>query len=111
MFRDGEMTVEAPGVNRPVYAGVCEVMIYVEESARGRGVGGTLLRRLVEETEELGIWTLQAGYFRKTNPRFGSLNAAVFAFSERMKRLGQFHDGRWRDVVLMQRRSLVAGID
>ena len=27
------------------------------------------------------------------------------------ERLGRFHDGRWRDVVLMERRSRVAGVD
>ena len=27
------------------------------------------------------------------------------------RRLGRFHDGRWCDVVLMERRSRVAGVD
>ena len=27
------------------------------------------------------------------------------------ERLGRFHDGRWRDVVLMERRSWIAGVD
>ncbi|MYE70646.1 MAG: N-acetyltransferase family protein, partial [Gemmatimonadetes bacterium] len=51
----------SPVSGRCVYGGVREVMVYIAERARGRGVGGSLLHRLIEETEAQGIRTHQAG--------------------------------------------------
>ena len=110
---DGEVVGYAglsPVSGRPVYAGVREVMIYVGESARGRGVGRRLLGKLVEESERLGIWTLQAGIFPENGPSIRIFERCGFRVLGTHERLGRFHDGRWRDVVLMERRSGVVGI-
>ena len=110
---DGEIAAYAglsPVSSRCVYGGVCEVMIYVAASARGRGLGGALLQRLVGETEDLGIWTLQAGIFPENQASIRIFEKAGFRILGTHERLGRFHDGRWRDVVLMERRSAVAGI-
>src|SRR2546425_6271538 len=48
---------------RCVYGGVAEVSVYVSTSSRGSGVGRKLLDALINESEENGIWTLQAGIF------------------------------------------------
>ena len=101
----------SPVSKRPVYAGVREVMVYIAESARGQGVGGRLLRRLVEETEARGIWTLQAGIFPENAASIRIFQKAGFRILGTHERLGRFHDGRWRDVVLMERRSRIAGVD
>ena len=101
----------SPVSNRPVYAGVQEVMIYVAASARGRGVGGQLLDRLVQEAEATGIWTLKAGIFPENQASIRIFENAGFRILGTHDRLGRFHDGRWRDVVLMERRSAVAGTD
>jgi L-amino acid N-acyltransferase YncA len=53
----------SPFSGRQVYAGVVEVSVYVAVAARGCGVGKSLLKALVEESERHGIWTLQAGIF------------------------------------------------
>src|SRR4029450_9091100 len=37
-------------------AGVAEVSVYVAEQMRGTGVGGFLLKALVKDSEENGIW-------------------------------------------------------
>jgi L-amino acid N-acyltransferase YncA len=95
-----------PVSDRCVYAGVVEHSVYVHPSARGRGVGGALLAALVASTEAAGIWTIQSGIFPE--------NAASLALHERSgfrrvgirERLGRHH-GRWRDVVLVERRSPV----
>lgn len=101
----------SPVSKRPVYAGVREVMVYVAEAARGWGVGGRLLQRLVEETEARGIWTLQGGIFPENAASIRIFAKAGFSILGTHERLGRFHDGRWRDVVLMERRSAVAGTD
>lgn len=109
---DGEIAGYAglsPVSSRCVYGGVCEVMIYVAAAARGRGLGGRLLQRLVGETEDLGIWTLQAGIFPENQASIRIFEKAGFRILGTHERLGRFHDGRWRDVVLMERRSAVTG--
>ncbi len=103
--------VLSPLSGRCVYAGVREATIYVAASERGRGVGGALLRRLVAESEALGIWTLEAGVFPENRASIRLFERCGFRTLGIRERLGRFHDGRWRDVVLMERRSRVAGVD
>lgn len=94
--------------DREVYRGVVEHSVYVASGYGGRGVGSALLARFVESTEAAGIWTIQSGVFPE--------NAASLALHRRMgfrvvgvrERLGSHH-GRWRDVVLLERRSDRAG--
>ena len=101
----------SPVSGRCVYGGVREAMIYIAERAPGRGVGGTLLGRLVAESEASGVWTLQAGIFPENASSIRIFEKAGFEILGTHRRLGRFHDGRWRDVVLMERRSRVVGAD
>ncbi|SPE40287.1 GCN5-related N-acetyltransferase [Candidatus Sulfopaludibacter sp. SbA3] len=89
---------------RPVYAGVAEVSVYVAARARGQGVGRLLLAGLVTESEQHGIWTLQAGIFPENEASVALHQAAGFRVVGVRERLGCM-DGIWRDVVLMERRS------
>jgi L-amino acid N-acyltransferase YncA len=94
--------------DRCVYAGVVEHSVYVAPSARGRGVGRALLAALIASTDAAGIWTIQAGIFPE-NAASAALHAgAGFREVGRRERLGQRH-GRWRDVVLIERRSPAIG--
>lgn len=93
---------------RPVYAGVADLSIYVSERARGKGVGTALLSRLVEDSEREGIWTLQAGIFPENTASINLHQRAGFRVVGIRERVGSM-DGRWRDVVLMERRSAIAG--
>jgi phosphinothricin acetyltransferase len=97
-----------PVSGRCVYAGVAEVSVYVAEAARGRGMGKALLQALVEASEQAGIWTLQAGIFPENEASIALHRACGFRIVGRRERLGQL-EGVWRDVVLMERRSTVAG--
>jgi len=96
--------------SRCVYAGVAEVSIYVAERARGRGVGRQLMARLIADSEAADIWTLQAGIFPENVASVALHQRAGFRIVGQRERLGQMN-GRWRDVVLMERRSAVAGQD
>lgn len=96
--------------DRCVYAGVAEVSVYVAASARGHGVGSQLLQALIAASEDAGIWTLQAGIFPENT---ASVTMHVrFGFREigRRERLGQL-GGRWRDVLLLERRSRRVGVE
>jgi L-amino acid N-acyltransferase YncA len=99
----------SPVSSRCVYAGVAEVSIYVAARARGRGIGLALLSAVVEASERANIWTLQAGIFPENAASLELFRKAGFRVLGRRERLGQM-DGRWRDVVLMERRSQVAGV-
>lgn len=99
----------SPVSRRPVYAGVAEVSIYVAERARGRGVGNHLMKRLIADSEAAGIWTLQAGIFPENAASLRLHAAAGFRVVGPRLRLGSLH-GRWRDVVLLERRSTISGI-
>lgn len=96
--------------DRRVYCGVAEVSVYVAPSARGRGVGEMLLRALIDASERGGIWTLQSGVFPENSASLRLHQKCGFREVGRRERLGK-RDGVWRDSLLLERRSNVAGID
>lgn len=100
----------SPTSKRPVYAGVCEVSIYVAERARGQGVGKALMRALVAESEGAGIWTLTASIFPENTASVALHGRFGFRLLGRRERIAQLH-GVWRDTVLMERRSQVVGTE
>ena len=101
----------ASGVSdRCVYQGVVEHSVYVAPAARQRGVGAALLRALTGSTEAAGIWTIQAGIFPENTASLRLHERAGFRVVGIRERLGRHH-GRWRDVVLLERRSPRVGVD
>ena len=96
--------VLSPVSARQVYAGVAEVSVYVAQHARGAGVGAALLSELVRASEAAGIWTLQAGIFPENAASLALHGRLGFRVVGTRERIGR-RDGRWRDVVLMERRS------
>jgi L-amino acid N-acyltransferase YncA len=99
----------SPVSDRCVYAGVAEVSVYVASRARGQGIGTKLLASLIEAAECEGIWTLQAGIFPENVPSVELHKRNGFRIVGTREKLGSM-DGRWRDVLLMERRSTVSGI-
>jgi len=91
---------------RPVYAGVVEHSVYVDPAARGRGVGRELLAALIASTEAAGIWTIESRIFPENTASLALHRAAGFREVGVRERLGRHH-GRWRDVILIERRSSV----
>ncbi|MGP1673781.1 MAG: N-acetyltransferase family protein [Candidatus Limnocylindrales bacterium] len=94
---------------RKTYSGVAWESVYVASDARGRGVGRALLEALVPASEAAGFWTLLAGVMAE--------NAASLALHDRcgfrqvgvQRSMGRDGSGRWRDVVLLERRSPTIG--
>lgn len=98
----------SPVSTRCVYAGVVEHSIYVDPAFAGRGVGRALLAALIASTEAAGIWTLRAGVFPENVASLTLHEALGFRRVGVHERLGR-HRGVWRDVILLERRSGVAG--
>jgi L-amino acid N-acyltransferase YncA len=89
--------------SRACYAGVGETSVYVAPTAQGRGVGKSLLHRLVNEADARGLWTLQTSIFPENRASIALHHSAGFqtlAVRSRIARL----DGAWRDTVLLERR-------
>lgn len=97
-----------PVSGRWVYGGVADLSVYVATAARGRGVGRALLQALVEESERQGIWTLQAGIFPENEASLRLHRDLGFRDVGRRERIGRMN-GAWRDVLLLERRSPIAG--
>lgn len=100
----------SPVSKRAVYKGVGEVSIYLHPSVQGIGLGKKLGMALVETSERNGYWTLQAGIFPENKPSIYLHQSLGFRQVGIRERVGKLHN-RWRDVVLMERRSRVVGRD
>jgi L-amino acid N-acyltransferase YncA len=94
----------SPVSERRAYAGVAEASVYVAGADTGRGVGRALLERLVAGAEAAGIWTVQAGIFPENAASLTLHRRCGFRTVGVRERVGRL-DGRWRDVVLLERRS------
>lgn len=95
---------------RRVYAGVREISVYVAPAARGSGVGEALLRALIDASERAGIWMLQSGVFLENEASIRLHKKCGFREVGRRERIAK-RDGVWRDTLLLERRSNVAGVD
>jgi L-amino acid N-acyltransferase YncA len=91
---------------RLVYRGVVEHSVYVHPAGRGQGLGRALLDALIASTEAAGIWTIESSIFPENAASAALHRAAGFRVVGTRERVGQHH-GRWRDTVLIERRSPV----
>ncbi|WP_406044270.1 GNAT family N-acetyltransferase [Micromonospora sp. NBC_00898] len=96
----------SPTSARTVYAGVVEHSVYVDPAAQGRGAARLLLDTVIASTEAAGIWTIQSGVFPENTASLSLHERAGFRVIGVRERVGRHH-GRWRDVVLLERRSRV----
>jgi L-amino acid N-acyltransferase YncA len=102
--------------DRCVYAGVVEHSVYVHPADRGRGIGTALLDALIGSTESAGVWTIQSGIFPENAGSLRLHRRAGFRVVGTRHRIGRNEaagnrPGRWRDVLLIERRSRAVGID
>src|SRR3954447_1494903 len=94
---------------RKVYSGVAWESVYVAADARGRGVGRALLEALIPSSEAAGYWTLLAGVLADNAASLALHEAVGFRRVGTQVGMGQDPRGRWRDVVLFERRSETVG--
>ncbi|MDH3763668.1 MAG: GNAT family N-acetyltransferase [Gammaproteobacteria bacterium] len=99
----------APVSARDCYRGVAEVSVYVATDRLGQGIGSKLMKALVEVSERHGIWSLYSSIFPenqatlKLHLRNGFREVGI---RERIAR----RDGRWRDTLILERRSKIVGV-
>jgi phosphinothricin acetyltransferase len=94
----------APVSGRECYRGVAEVSVYVAGHWFGQGIGSELMTKLVEESENNGVWSLYSSIFPenkatlKLHLRHGFRQVGI------RERIAQQY-GRWRDTLILERRS------
>ena len=94
----------SPVSGRCIYRGVAEVSIYLAAVVRGRGIGKLLLNKLIEESENQNIWTLEAGIFPENLASINLHKKSGFREVGYREKIGKMN-GVWRDVILLERRT------
>lgn len=100
----------SPVSERCIYSGVAEVSVYVSAHHRGLKAGSKLLEKLIHESEKEDIWTLQAGIFPENKASIKIHKKAGFRQIGYREKIGKMN-GSWRDTLLFERRSKIAGTD
>ena len=90
-------TVATPHRTRAAYRWSVDVSTYVDESARGRGVGGTLLALSLDVLRAHGFLTAFAGV-ALPNPASVALHESAGFIAIGIERAVGFKAGAWRDV-------------
>ncbi len=95
----------SPVSSRSVYSGVGEVSVYVDSLARGKGVGKLLLMELIQQSEQNGFWTLQAGIFPENIASMKihqDLGFRILGTREKIGKMGN----TWRNTVLLRKEEV-----
>jgi phosphinothricin acetyltransferase len=98
----------SPVSGRRVYAGVVEHSVYVDLAQHRAGIGSALLAALIGSSEAAGIWTIQSSVFPENTVSVWLHQKAGFRIVGTRERIA-CHHGRWRDTVLLERRSEITG--
>jgi phosphinothricin acetyltransferase len=87
---------------RTCYAGIAEFSIYLDRTARGRGIGRQLLTALVEAARDDGCWKLVSRVFPFNAASRALCRACGFREVGIYEKHGRL-DGEWLDVVIVER--------
>jgi L-amino acid N-acyltransferase YncA len=98
-----------PVSDRCVYSGVAEVSVYVANKYQGIKIGTKILERLISESEDEGIWSLQASIFPENKASLKMHENLGFRIVGHREKIGKMN-GIWRDTTLLERRSKVIGL-
>jgi phosphinothricin acetyltransferase len=99
--------VTHPYSPRECYSGIAEFSVYIDRASRGQGAGRLAVSELIRTCEAAGYWKLLGRIFSENTASRSLVRSLGFrevGLHERHARL----DGRWRDVVLVER--LLGGI-
>ena len=99
----------SPVSKRAAYNGVAEISIYIHPAAWGLGLGSALMKRVIDSSEENGIWTLVAVVFPENRASVLLHRRHGFRIIGTREKISRI-DGIWRDTVILERRSKKAGV-
>ncbi len=87
-----------------MYSGVAEVSIYMKSQAQNMGIGKTLMKSLISESEKNGLWTLQATIFPENHASISLHKSHGFKEVGMREKIGKLFN-EWKDVLLFERRN------
>ena len=96
----------APISSRSVFHGVVEDSIYIHPDARGRGIAGALLDKLIEVCQQLHKWAIHAWIFPENEGSAGLHISRAFqkvgTYSHLAKMTYGELAGQWRDTAVYE---------
>lgn len=101
----------SPTSSRNCYRGVVEVSIYVGEKYNGQGIGTALLKNLVKQSEINGNWSLYCAIIRENTASIIMHKKCGFREIGIREKVAKMSNGVWHDVILMERRSKIVGLN
>lgn len=99
----------SPVSTRRAYAGAAEISLYVDVNCSGRGIGTALMNKVIQSSEAYGIWTLYSSIFPENLASIAIHRACGFRLVGVREKIACL-DGKWRDTVIMERRSKIVGV-
>jgi len=66
--------------------------------------------KLIEQSEEVGYWTLQSGIFPENEASIKLHEKVGFRYLGKRKRVGKTQNGIWKDNLLFEKRSEKVGL-
>jgi phosphinothricin acetyltransferase len=94
---------------RTTCSGVAWESGYVAQEAQRQGVGRALLEAVIPASEAVGLWSLLAGVLAENRASLILHRHCGFRRVGVQRSMGRDAGGRWRDVVLLERRSPSVG--
>jgi phosphinothricin acetyltransferase len=103
-------TALTPCSSRCVFAGVVELSVYIKKEFRGRQVGEKLMKETIIESEKEGFWSIMSMIMEENQPSIALHSKTGFRMIGYREKIGKDSDGKWRNTVMMERRSMVVGV-
>ena len=95
----------SPTSSRPVYSGVTELSIYIDNDFKGKGIGKKLIEYIIKESEANGIWTLYSSIMEDNEASRALHIKCGFREIGYREKIAKDQYGNWRNTVLYERRS------
>ncbi|KQX01438.1 phosphinothricin acetyltransferase [Massilia sp. Root418] len=88
---------------RPAYSGTAEVSIYIDEAARGKGIGRYALQEAIDFAPSIKVHTLLGFIFGHNQPSLGLFSKFGFETWANLPRVANL-DGVERDLIILGKR-------
>lgn len=101
----------SPTSNRPCYAGVVEVSLYIHNDYKNIGVGTALMNKVIEESEKNGFWTIESLIIAENTASISLHRKCGFEMVGIRRNPAKMATIGWMNVAVMERRSSIVGVD
>ena len=88
---------------RPAYSGTAEVSIYIDEAARGKGIGRYALQEAIDFAPSINVHTLLGFIFGHNQPSLGLFSKFGFENWANLPKVANL-DGIERDLIILGKR-------